>query len=97
MIILMQSVKLSALLQRENVIVSTTTTLRRLVSTIKSSPPGNSDGNTSKPVEHVQDVKKMSTESKTYNVPEYYKHNAFDFYDSEVQLKGFRLPQPNPS
>uniref|UniRef100_A0AA85IU17 NADH dehydrogenase [ubiquinone] flavoprotein 3, mitochondrial n=1 Tax=Trichobilharzia regenti TaxID=157069 RepID=A0AA85IU17_TRIRE len=43
------------------------------------------------------DSKLSSTEAAvTYKVPEYYKHQTFCYYDSELILREFRLPQPNP-
>jgi hypothetical protein len=30
-----------------------------------------------------------------YNVPEYYQHKEFSFYDLDMQLAKYRLPQPS--
>ncbi|KAK4470928.1 hypothetical protein MN116_006435 [Schistosoma mekongi] len=89
----MQPMKLFNLLRRENVITLCTL---RLASTTKSPTPRNLDNQTQKSIERVKDDKKSQAET-VYKVPEYYEHKTFCFYDSEIQLKGFRLPQPNPS
>lgn len=85
--------KLFNLLRRENIITLGTL---RLASTTKSPTPRSLDSKTQKSTEHVKDDKKSQPET-VYKVPEYYEHKTFCFYDSEIQLKGFRLPQPNPS
>ncbi|XP_018652377.1 hypothetical protein Smp_027360 [Schistosoma mansoni] len=88
----MQSVRLLNLLPRGNVTVCSL----RLDSTTKSSSPQSPNSKTQKTVERIKDDKKKSTRT-IYNVPEYYEHKTFCFYDLEMQLKRFRLPQPNPS
>ncbi|CAI2730889.1 unnamed protein product [Schistosoma spindalis] len=88
----MQSIRLLNLLPRRCLTVYSL----RLVSTTNSSPPHNPDSKTQKTVECIKNEKKKST-GTIYNVPEYYEHKTFCFYDLEIQLKGFRLPQPNPS
>lgn len=103
----MQSIRLLNLLPRRCLTVYSL----RLVSTTNSSPPHNPDSKTQKSknstsnsliififsaVECIKNEKKKST-GTIYNVPEYYEHKTFCFYDLEIQLKGFRLPQPNPS
>jgi len=38
----------------------------------------------------------VTTEDPTkYNVPEYYQHNELSYYDVEMSLTKYRLPQPN--
>ncbi|CAH8581380.1 unnamed protein product [Schistosoma guineensis] len=88
----MQSIRLLNLLPSGSVIACSL----RLVSTTNSSPPHNPDSKTQKTVESIKNEKNKST-GTIYNVPEYYEHKTFGFYDLEIQLKGFRLPQPNPS
>ncbi|CAH8852783.1 unnamed protein product [Trichobilharzia szidati] len=67
-----------------------------------TTPPTKSTTTTDTTIEKA--VKPTKTDSKlssteagaTYKVPEYYKHETFCYYDSELFLSEYRLPQPNP-
>ncbi|CAH8852815.1 unnamed protein product [Trichobilharzia szidati] len=67
-----------------------------------TTPPTKSTTTTDATIE--KSVKPTKTDSKlsstevaaTYKVPEYYKHETFCYYDSELTLSEYRLPQPNP-
>jgi len=38
---------------------------------------------------------KPTTDPTKYNVPEYYQHNRFSFYDVDMSMEKHRLPQPS--
>jgi len=38
---------------------------------------------------------KPTTDPTKYNVPEYYEHNSYSFYDLDISLGKHRLPQPS--
>jgi len=38
---------------------------------------------------------KPTTDPTKYNVPEYYQHNSYSFYDLDISMEKHRLPQPS--
>ena len=38
---------------------------------------------------------KSTTDPTKYNVPEYYQHNSYSFYDIDISMEKHRLPQPS--
>jgi len=38
---------------------------------------------------------KSTTDPTKYNVPEYYQHNSYSFYDIDASMEKHRLPQPS--
>jgi len=38
---------------------------------------------------------KPTSDPTKYNVPEYYQHDSYSFYDLDIMLEKHRLPQPS--
>ncbi|CAH8565395.1 unnamed protein product [Heterobilharzia americana] len=88
----MQPVKLLNLLSIEHL----TLNALRFNSTVKQTTSNKLNIKTEKSAVQCEKSGNQSLNKLVYKVPEYYQHDMYCFYDYEVELKSFRLPQPNP-